>query len=329
MRTSRTQSAPASPVAPVQGRGRFRRRWRVLAAVLAILLALAYVAPSVYIAATLTQVKRLPVTTDPAALGLTAEPVTFPSQQDGLHLRGWRLPARPAVPAEQARLLIFVHGWNGLRDDPTIGLLALAAGLVDASYDVLLFDLRGHGESAGDRFSLGWYERRDLKGALDWAQARGYRRIGVHGFSMGAATSLLTAAEDARIAAVVSDSSFSALPQFLAGEVPRRSGLPPVYTPGVLLAVRLLYGADFSAIRPDLAMTRLRDRPVLFVHGAEDQRFPVAHSEELWAARYGADGEARRDMLRIFPGAGHVKSYQSDPAAYMAIVREFWDTALP
>jgi pimeloyl-ACP methyl ester carboxylesterase len=224
--------------------------------------------------------------------------------------------------------LILVHGINGVRDDPTIGLLPIAAALANAGYDVLLFDLRGHGQSEGDRSSLGWNERRDLKGALDWAQARGYRRIGAYGFSMGAATALLTAAEDERIAAIVSDSSYTELPEVLAVEVPKRSGLPSFYTPGVLLSVRLLYGVDLYEIRPRDAMARLHDRPVLILHGAEDRGVPAAHAEALWVARYGVDGGDRRQTLRLFPGAGHVQSYRSDPSAYMTLVLRFWQAAL-
>jgi dipeptidyl aminopeptidase/acylaminoacyl peptidase len=290
------------------------------------IMVLAYVGPSVYIAATLTRPERKPITAEPAALGLAAEPVTFASRDDGLALRGWLLPGRRGQPAAEPRLIVVVHGINGVRDDPSIGLLPIAAGLVEAGYDVLLFDLRGHGESAGDRASLGWFERRDLAGALDWAEGRGYRRVGVHGFSMGAATALLTAAEDARIAAVASDSSYADLGEILAVEIPRRSRLPSLYTPGALLAARLLYGADLTASRPGEAIVRLRDRPVLLVHGAVDRRTPVVHAERLWAARYG-DADAR-EQLAIFPGADHVQAYHSDPAAYMTLVLRFWDAAL-
>jgi pimeloyl-ACP methyl ester carboxylesterase len=306
-----------------------RRHWRGLAIALALLLALAYVGPSVYVANTLTHPRHLPTTTEPHALGLAVEPVAFPSRIDRLTLRGWLLSAPLARTARPAGLIVFVHGIYGVRDDPTIGLVPIAAELVDAGYDVLLFDLRGHGESDGDRTSLGWYERRDLQGALDWAEARGYGRIGVQGFSMGAATAVLTAAEDPRVAALAIDSGFAELMPVLAVEVPRKSGLPSFYTPGVTLATRLLAGFDAEAIRPAAAMAHLRDRPVLVLHGAGDQRIPASHGQALWTARYGAEGEVQRATFHLTPGADHVQSYHADSGAYLTVVRHFWATALP
>jgi dipeptidyl aminopeptidase/acylaminoacyl peptidase len=329
MSTSRPLSTTPLPARRVRRRGIPRLLWRSAAIVVALALALAYAAPSAVVADRLTRPRHLPTTTDPQALGLAVEPVAFPSRGDHVTRHGWLLPADRPPADRPPPLIIVVHGIYGVRDDPTIGLLPIAAGLVAAGSDVLLFDLRGHGASDGDRTSLGWHERRDLHGALDWAAARGYDRVGVQGYSMGAATAVLTAAEDGRVTALAIDGGFADLASVLEAEVPRRSGLPPAYTPGVLAMMRLLSGADVAAIRPVEAMAHLRDRPVLILHGADDQRIPVGHAEALWAARSGGESDGSRVMLRVFPGAGHVTSYQSDPEAYLATIRAFWATALP
>lgn len=322
-------TSPATSSRPVARR--FRRRWGAAVLLLAVIaiLAVTYLGPSAYMAATLTRAERKGVSSDPRALGLPVEIVEFRSAEDRLRLRGWLLPVKGDTGSGKARLIIMVHGRNGVRDDPGIGILPIATALVEAGYSVLMFDLRGHGESEGDRFSLGWYERRDLKGALDWAQARGFSQIGVYGFSMGAATAILTAAEDGRIAAVVEDSGYADLQRLLAVEIPKRSGLPGFYTPGVLLMVRALYGADAGAIHPGRAIGRLGDRPVLILHCQDDQLVPVVNAEQLWLARYGTAGESQRDKIHLFPQAGHVKGYQADPNAYLPLVLHFWATALP
>jgi dipeptidyl aminopeptidase/acylaminoacyl peptidase len=257
------------------------------------------------------------------------EDVTFASQQDHLQLRGWLLsrPGAPVPTGPDARLIIFVHGRNGTRDDPSIGLVPIAASLVQQGYPVLTFDLRGHGESAGSRYSLGWYERRDLEGAVDWAEQRGFGQIGVFGFSMGGATALLTAAADPRIRAVALDSAYAELAPILDVQVPKASGLPPVFTPGTLLMVRLLYGYDVRAIRPVAAMAQLRDRPILILHGEADALVPVADAERLWGARYGSGSDPYRAYIHRFPGATHVGSYQSDPTTYLTRVLSFWAAA--
>jgi pimeloyl-ACP methyl ester carboxylesterase len=330
---------PFLPHFPAHERRRLRRPrrlpipWRLaLGALLtAALLALAYLGICTYVAITLTRPERKPITVDPHTFGLEVENVTFTSQPDHLQLRGWLLsrPGTPAPTGPAAHLIILVHGRNGTRDDPGIGLVPIAAALVQQGYPVLTFDLRGHGESAGNRFSLGWYEQRDLEGAVDWAQARGFGQIGVFGFSMGGATVLLTAAADPRIRAVAVDSAYAELAPILAVQVPKASGLPPLFTPGTLLMVRFLYGYDVRAIRPLAVMAQLRDRPVLLLHGEADALVPVGDVERLWAARYGTGGDPQREYIHRFPGASHVGSYQSDPATYLTLVLSFWKTAFP
>ena len=84
-------------------------------------------------------------------------------------------------------------------------------------YDVLLFDLRGHGRSDPSRLTMGARERGDVRTVLDWATRKGYpaERIGWLGWSMGASTVLMEAAQNPRIKAVVLDSPFGNLPELL------------------------------------------------------------------------------------------------------------------
>lgn len=333
-REGQAGTKPARQQAPIT-RGPRRaaggpRRLLLMALLTVMLIALVYAGLSVYMAATLTRVGRQAPGTDPRALGLQVEDVAFRSREDGLTLRGWLLPATDRAGGTPSdRLIMIVHGRNGVRDDAGIGLLPIARALIGAGYNVLLFDLRGHGESEGERFSLGWYERRDLKGALDWAEGRGFSRIGIYGFSMGGATALLTAAEDPRIAAVAVDSAYTDLGELLAVQIPKQSGLPPVFTPGVIVAVRLLYGADAGAVRPDRAITQLGVRPLLILHGEMDGLVPVDNARRLFAAAACPTGGPCGATVHLFPHADHVKSYRSDPDRYLAIVVRFWQTALP
>lgn len=146
---------------------------------------------------------------------------------------------------------------------------------------------------------------------------------------MGGATALLTAAEDPRPAAVAVDSAYADLGELLAVQIPKQSGLPPVFTPGVILAVRLLYGADAGAVRPDRAVAQLGARPLLIVHGEADGLVPVDNARRLFAAAACPAGGPCGAQIELFPGADHVKSYRSDPDRYLAIVLRFWQAALP
>lgn len=64
-------------------------------------------------------------------------------------------------------------------------MLPQARYLHDAGYDLLLFDWRALGASDGSFTSYGYYEKRDLKAALDYAAQHGNGKIGVVGFHWG------------------------------------------------------------------------------------------------------------------------------------------------
>ena len=72
-------------------------------------------------------------------------------------------------------------------------------------YDVIVFDFRGHGKSQG-LFYWTAKEYLDLQTVLTYAR-RDYAKIGVAGFSLGAATSIITAARDERITSLIAVSA--------------------------------------------------------------------------------------------------------------------------
>jgi uncharacterized protein len=295
---------------------RARRLLTVTMTMVALLL-LAYLGISAYVATQVTRSVRKEITRDPAALGLAAEEVSFPSATDQLTLRGWLLGGGGE------RLIIVVHGKDGTRASNNI--LEISQGLAGAGYDVLSFDMRGHGRSDGERFSLGWYERRDIHGAVEFARARGYTRIGLLGFSMGGATSLMATAENEAIQAVASDSAYADLEQLLEVQLPKNSHLPSLFNPGILAMVQLLYGPDVDKIRPADSVRQISPRPLLVMHGLDDTFIPPFNGERLRDAYNSTGAQVRYET---FPGAGHVKLYESDPARYMQVLLAFFDDAL-
>lgn len=303
------------------GRGHARAALWLRAFAPLALVAVAVPAVAGYAAYSLTRVKRVDVRPLPSSLGCEYEEVAFPSRVDGLRLRGWFLPARPA---EAARSVILLHGHERHRADPTIGILDLAAMLVDRGYNVLAFDMRGHGESAGDFKSFGFFETRDLLGAVDYLERRGGagQWIGVVGFSMGAATAILAAADEPRIRAVVADSCFADFRELLEEALPRYSGLPSPLTPAILLMSRLLLGVDVEALRPERQVGRLSPRPLLVIHGEADDTVPLAHARRLAAACPAAS-------LWVVAAANHSRAFKAQPEEYLRRIEETFARALP
>ena len=319
--------APSTPFA-VRGREKAsvpagRRVWRVALAVGAALLAVllvAYAVASAYMAISATRATRIPIQGTPADLGLAYEPVTFESAVDHVPLRGWYLPSRGE------RAIVLLHGIDSNRWDPWPSLPQKAKIYVDNGFDVLTFDLRAHGESGGEHMGLGWLERRDVQGAVRLVEQRGIApgRIGIHGNSYGAGTALLSTAAIPDVAAVISDSAFADQRLLLDREINRRTGLPPIFTPGISAFASLFYGLDLAAMPPELAVPQIAPRPILFIHGTADTRIPVDHAYRLKAA-----SRNPADELWIVPGAVHVQAFAVEPDLYATKVVAFFDRHVP
>jgi pimeloyl-ACP methyl ester carboxylesterase len=123
-----------------------------------------------YMAFTLTRPARLAFERSPEEYGLAFESVTFPSRVDGLQMDGWLLPAAGAA----RRPVVIVHGKSSDRQREVGGrILEIARTIVRDGHPVLMFDMRGSGRSAGERFTLGAEEVRDVGGAVDFLEERG------------------------------------------------------------------------------------------------------------------------------------------------------------
>ena len=319
-----TTRAVASPVPAIVLPAAPRRVDRSVRATLgagAAVMALLYGAFCGYMALVLTRAERVPVARTPAVYGLSYEDVQFESRVDRLALRGWLI--HPPEGTSLRRPIVSVHGKGGNRENgPGGGSLEISSHLVRAGHPVLTFDLRGAGESAGDRFTLGAQEVRDLAGAIDYLEARRLAPsgVGVISYSMGAATSMLQAAADPRIRALVEDAGYADLGDILDVQVPRASRLPRFFTPGTLFLARPLLGVDAYAIRPVDAIRSLATRgvPLLVIHGEADSLIPASHGRRI-AAAYGPGAQTH-----FVPTAEHVRSYLTDPAAYLSRVLPFF-----
>lgn len=286
---------------------------------LAVLAVVAYFVISGWSAFSLTRPDRKPVVESPVLKGLTHQNVTFWSRRDRTDLKGWYFPS----PNSQAAVIV-VHGRNGNRADEAIGLPEISKALVERGYNVLAFDLRGHGESSGDRLSFGPWETGDLLGAVDYVKLQGIqpRHIGVLGISMGAATALLAAADSDEIQAVVADSAYANISEVIEAEFPQASGLPAFFTPGAMQMGRLLLGIDLGAAAPEKVVAKIAPRPILLIQGEEDELVPPSHAERLLRVA------GPNAQLWLVPGAKHARAFRQDPVGYLGRVVNFFHGAL-
>lgn len=233
----------------------------------------------------------------PTNAGLDYEEIAFTST-DGVRLSGWWIPAD-----DSRRAAILVHGWGGDKSDEHI--LKTAPVYHREGYNVLVLDLRAHGESGGGRRTLGYRETRDVLGALLWLQKRGYRPEDtvLHGWSMGG-TTVLRSAPGTGVAAVVEEAGYADLPRLLESAIPRIAGLPRLFVPGVLLAGRLWPDFDPWSVQPGRQASELwkKDVPLFVIHSTRDDIIPIEHAKMFAAAHPGA-------RVWIMDGYDHVEAF--------------------
>jgi pimeloyl-ACP methyl ester carboxylesterase len=294
-----------------------KKKWFIVAGTIVLVLVLVFVGISAYLGYSMTRQVRVPVAGNPADNGLAYEDVSFPSLYKNLTLRGWFLPAEGSD-----RVIIMVHGNESNRNAEGSGSLNIAGELVGHGFNVLMFDLHGCGESEGNTVSGGYYEREDLEGAVDYVTQRGFEKIGVLGFSLGAVSSLLAAAEDQDIDAVVADSAFADLNDIIEPEFAKRTHAPKFFLHPILFMVKIMYGVDFTAIRPVAVVAQIAPRPIFFIQGETDDMIPVDQARRLLEASGNPD-----NILWIVPG-GHTSAYHDYPDEFITRVTAFFDAAL-
>lgn len=255
--------------------------------------------------------------TDEPPVGV-AEEVTFPSHGDGLKISGWFFPATQ-LPAPT---VVLCHGiWTGRRE-----CLPLALRFQANRYNVLTFDFRAHGLSEGRFTSVGHHETNDVLGAVQYVKSRAEvdpKRIGVIGFSMGAAAAIQAAARCSDVAALVADSAYADFldaARYSFRVVTRVPHFP--LAPMAMRWAKLLVNVDATQLRPIDVIGRVAPRPVLVAHGQLDEIVPVRHAQTLFKAA----GEPKE--LWIDPVAHHVGARDTDTDAYFARVERFLSEAL-
>ncbi len=302
-----------------------RPRTLLLMLAIALLLAGAYAYVSYSMASSVTTPDRSMADEHPIDYGLPYEDVTFSPRGDewrSVVLRGWLIGA---TDAGDAPAIVVVHGLNSHRAGDNA--LALAARLFDLGYAILLFDMRGHGDSDGELVAAGYLEQWDVLGAYDLLVDRGVHadHIGVLGNSMGGATALLAAAEEPALRAVVTDSAFADLRDMIAQETARTTVFPewmvPLFIPGMSLVSSVLYGIDIGAVVPERSAATL-DYPLLVVHGDADTRIPPEQSDRIHAAAPAGS------ELWLVPGSDHVDAFLDYPDEYVKRLDSYFRSQL-
>ena len=216
-------------------------------------------------------------------------------------------------PQPTKRYILISHGYT----DNRIGSLKYTRMYLDLGFHVILYDLRGHGENEATFCTYSIRESRDLDLLIRDCRARypEAELFGIHGESLGSATSIACLKYQPPVDFVVADCGFSEITSVMQG------GLRGMHLPGWLVHVasvvtKLRYGYYYHQMRPidSLAGNRV---PILFIHGEKDDFIVPEHSKRMQQATAGYS------ELHIIPGATHAASVLTAPEDYKRYVAEF------
>lgn len=253
----------------------------------------AFVGISALQARQLTSALRRPVPSLADSSLADAEVVTFLST-DGISLSGWWLPS-----SNRTTTVILLHGHGSNRRQ----MIARAELFHRHGYSVLLYDARGHGESAGELVSFGFHETNDLLGAMDFARSRGSKNFGLIGASQGGATIALCGSRLTDVQWAVVESVYSDL----RTAVDRRCRYH-AHLPGWLLACLMIpfaenrIGTSIDRISPRAGIAEI-SFPVFVLSGDRDRHTMTQDTRSLF------DAARSPKELWFVEGAGHVDLY--------------------
>jgi pimeloyl-ACP methyl ester carboxylesterase len=219
------------------------------------------------------------------------------------------------------KVVILAHGFFNAKDAYLFREIAKALAV---HYDVVAFDFRGHGKSSG-LFTWTSRECADLEAVIAYVKEQGYGSIGLMGFSLGAAISLIEAAQNPDIKTVI---AVSAPYDFWKIDY-------HFWEPGMLddLKLNLGYKAKGKGVRPSHPwepkiapidiVDRISPRPVMFLHGAEDWLINARHSRKLY------DRAQEPKKLVILEKVGHAETmFDQQPEQFMKPCLEWFANTL-
>lgn len=235
--------------------------------------------------------------------------------KDGARLRGNVL-----VPKKSnGRLIIACHG---ARSSGIGEFSFMSEYLYKNGYTLVMPDHRGCGNSDGKYMGYGTHESRDTMLWLEYARKR-FPALSVFllGVSMGGATVLMMSDKinNSAVKGIVADCPYTSAWEEFSYQLKASFHLPDFPILHICnLYCRIFSGYSFKDASP-LNAVKGSKKPVLFIHGSDDDFVPVFMQKILYDAC-----PAPKELLTV-KGAVHARSYYTNPQEYEAALESFFD----
>ncbi|MCM3637778.1 alpha/beta hydrolase [Sporosarcina luteola] len=229
---------------------------------------------------------------------------------------GYPLRAVFLQPLDTTRTVIICHGVT----ENKINSIKYARLFERLGFNSVIYDHRRHGDSGGKTTSFGFYEKVDLNALVSAVRDRiGSRALlGVHGESMGAATTILYAGEyEDEADFYIVDCPFSDFTEqilhIMRTSTPLRSSMT-LRAANLFLKIR--DGYTTGLISPREAIVNIK-KPMLFIHSMEDDFILPEMTKELYELK------DDKKMIKLFDKGAHAKSFNENPEEYEQEVLHF------
>ncbi len=217
--------------------------------------------------------------------------------------------------------VIVIHGWTNVKREVS----SYAMEHYKRGFNVLIPDLRGHGNSESKFVSMGWLDRLDI---VDWTQSLAKEnpkaKIILHGVSMGAATTMMTTGEKLpeNVVLAIEDCGFMGVKEIFTDQCIRKYHLPPkLVMPQASLVCKLINGFFFGEASAVKQLKKSKT-PTLFLHGDKDDFVLISNLEPVYKAC------AAEKEKYIIKGAEHAVSSHWFHEEYWQVVNAFVDKHL-
>jgi fermentation-respiration switch protein FrsA (DUF1100 family) len=208
----------------------------------------------------------------PKEIGLNYETVQVVNE-DKISLESWYIPS-----PNSKKGIVLVHGHGGSRNEG----LRFATALHKAGFNLLALSLR---RNANQFATMGYHEVKDVEAAVSFLlKEKGLESVGVFGFSMGAATSILAMERDKRIKAGIFSSGYSSALDVTSEAARRDFGIP--YYPLIPIVAGLINiraKMKIETVRPVDRIGNISPRPISIFHCDKDDYVDSSHAEKLFS----------------------------------------------
>lgn len=234
------------------------------------------------------------------------------TSRDGLKLQGDIFMADEATH----KWAFVIHGYGGKKEN----MQDTACFFALEGYNVFMPDLRGHGESEGNYYGMGWLDRQDILDWLDYIiSIDSEAEIILYGVSMGGATVMMVSGEELpqNVKGIVEDCGYTTVWDIFSDELDYLFGLPEfplLYSASAVCKLRAGYTFGEASAIEQVAKAQV---PMLFIHGSMDTFVQPHMVNKVYEACPTA-----KDIL-IIEGAGHCEAYCMDPELYFDTVFGF------